>query len=181
MKDSPASSDQRFSCPGCDEDVDVPPEVVGQLVRCPYCNTDFFASEEHLNAAVVDDTPPPPEFDHDSAINKLRIAQYAALRRGAIRSRSWCIITQWACTFVLLDSTGQIFIYLTTWHRWGIAPTLGLLTIPPSIALGIFARRRAKDFQHEIESSALTDPNDPPDFAPLNDGSDLLNRFDQIQ
>jgi hypothetical protein len=170
----------RFDCPGCAEEVDVPAGSVGQLVRCPYCNTDFFASPEHVNAAVVDDTPA-ESFDREFEISKLRIEQFAALRRGAIRSRSWWVITQIACLFIVLDALGQIYVYVATWRRWGIGPTVGLLVIIGAVALAIHGRRRAREFQKEIETSALSDPTEPPDFSTLGDGSDLLKNFEDIR
>jgi hypothetical protein len=170
----------RFNCPGCQEEVDVPADAVGQLVRCPYCNTDFFSAEQHLHAAVVDDTPE-ETVDRDSSINRLRIEHYAALRRGAIRSRSWWLVTQIACLFMILDAGGQIFVYVTTWHRWGIGPSLGAVSIVVAAALGVHARRRARDFQREIDTSSLSDPVEPPDFSTLGDGSDFLQQFDKIQ
>jgi hypothetical protein len=175
-----APEHHRFTCPGCSEEVDVPAETAGQLVRCPYCNTDFFASVEHVNAAVVDDTTE-TFFDPDLEFNKLRIQQYTALRRGAIRARSWWLVTQIACMFIVLDTAGQIFVYLASWHRWGIRPTIGLLVLLAAVRLGVHARRRARDFLREIDTSALTDPTEPPDFSTLGDGSEMLRNFEKIR
>ncbi len=179
--DPESDGTSRFRCPGCEEDLDIPNGALGNLVRCPYCNTDFFAADEHIHSAVVDDTPQPADVDREFEINRVRIRQYAALRRGAIRARSWWVVTQWTCLFTVVDILGQIFIYLTTWHRWGWAPTIGAAVLPAAGVLGFHARRHAKTLELEIKTSALADPQQPPDFSTLSDGSDFLTRFDRIR
>jgi hypothetical protein len=172
---------ERFTCPGCDEDVDVPSESSGKLVRCPYCNTDFFASVEQSQQVVVDDTnPQAAELDREAAFDKLRILKHTRLRMAAIRARSWWLI---ACILaLLLEIDMGIFAVIDGlgFHRWW--SSMVRLTI--CVLAGLFARharRRAAEFKKESEQTALPEPTVPPDFSTLNDGRDRWKELENIR
>ncbi len=185
-KDSidPAIDNQprRFCCPGCEEEVDVSPQALGRLVRCPYCNTDFFASDEQSHQAVVDDTANEhAERDREEAFDKLRIHHYTALRMSAIRARSWWIIGMCLSLLVLLDMLTKVAIYLVLIHRWGWWPTIDLLCGIAAARCAWHARKRAADFKRELSHSAIPEPTTPPDFSTLNDGKDRWKHLENVR
>ncbi len=172
----------RLRCPGCEEEVDISPHSVGRLVRCPYCNTDFFASAEQSHLAVVDDTSPEQtELDRQDAFDKNRIRNYAALRMSAIRSRSWWLIGYWAALLLMLDMLGRIVLHLWYMHRWGWSPTFNLLIGSLEWAFARMAGRRAASFKREIEQSAVPEPTTPPDFSTLSDGTDHWKHLENVR
>ena len=179
--ESPAAAD-RLTCPGCQEQVDIPPESAHQLVRCPYCNTDFFASHEQAHLLVVDDTPPnSAEIDRESAFDKLRIENYTALRMGAIRARSWWTIAQWMSILIVLDMLGKTIIEVSTLRQWGIFPTLRTAVVITGCFFARHAHRRAAEFKREIDRSALAEPTVPPDFSTLSNGSDRWKNLEDVR
>jgi hypothetical protein len=176
------SSPDRFQCPGCDEEVDVAAELAGQLVKCPYCNSEFFASHDQLHAHVVDDTfEEKTELDRESAFDKLRIENYTALRMGAIRSRSWWIIACFLSFMTMLDMLGKSIIFVCLYHTWGIYPSLRILCAIGVFPLAKHAWRRAEDFKREIEKSAIPEPTTPPDFSTLGNGNDQWKNLENVR
>jgi hypothetical protein len=172
----------RFHCPGCNEQVEVSPESAGQLVRCPYCNTDFFASHEQSHLPVVDDTSPETaELDRQSAFDKLRIENYKALRMGAIRARSWWLIGLCMSLLAGLDMIGKALIYISVFRQWGIEPVGRSVVAALMLMFAKHARKRAAEFKKEIERSAIPEPAAPPDFSPLNNGSDNWTNLENVR
>jgi hypothetical protein len=173
---------ERFACPGCTEAIDVPAESAGKLVRCPYCNTHFFASAEQADQPVVDDTTPEStDIDRESAFNKLRIANYTALRMGAIRARSWWLIAMVLAILIVLDMMANAALYVAMFHRWGVWPTLRVVIGVLCTKFAAHAWRRAAALHREISKSAIPEPTTPPDFSTLDDGSDRLKQLENIR
>jgi DNA-directed RNA polymerase subunit RPC12/RpoP len=172
----------RFRCPSCEEEVEVSPESAGQLVRCPYCNAEFFASHEQSHLPVVDDTPlAVTEPDRESAFDKLRIENYTALRMGAIRARSWWLIGLCLSGVVVLDMLGKSVIYVWVFHHWGIDPTLRIIAAAASAVFARHAYHRAAEFKREIDHSAIPEPAAPPDFSTLQNGSEQWKNLENIR
>ena len=171
---------ERLRCPGCDEEVDVPGEAVGQLVRCPYCRTDFFA-DDRATAAVVDDTPPAAEVDRASELNQLRIEQVLALRRGAIKSRSAWIIAAFLGGTTALDFVVKTTRYVRAVGGWGPRPTVFAVVAAGAVAFAAYALRRAAAFRRELDQTTLPEPETPPDFGPLGDGADRWRLLDEVR
>jgi uncharacterized iron-regulated membrane protein len=176
---------QQVACPGCAKSVELTRDSATQLVRCPYCNTDFFASTDHSHLPVVDDTPPPAaDADRDSAFNTLRIQQLTALRMGAIRSRSWWIMGFCMMMLTALNLIAKAAIYLALVHQPGWkpewTPALELLAGLLAILFARFAWRKAAAFKREIDRSALVEPTAPPDFSTLSNGSDRWKNLENV-
>ncbi len=177
-----AAADLRFDCPGCDEAVDVPAEAAGRLVRCPYCNTQFFAAAGRTHDLVVDDLPPPVEFEPDPAdLDAVRVRQLSANRIGLLRTRSWCVIAALLATVAAVDLWAALAVHL--WRD----PAAGLLTgltaasaVATSAVAGV-AARAARRLGREAARSTLADPAEPPDFTGLTAAADPWHRLDQLR
>jgi len=173
---------ERFVCPGCGEKVEVAAESAGKLVRCSYCNTEFFASVEQAHLPVVDDTEPQTtEADRENTIDRLRIDNYTALRMGAIRARSWWIIGFFLAILVVLNMLGNTIIYVWVLHRWDIWPTMQTAGCILAVMFARHAYRRAADYKREIDHSALSEPTTPPDFSTLDNGSERWKHLENIR
>jgi hypothetical protein len=128
---------------------------------------------------IIDDQPekiePPPELDG------LRIRQLTALRRGAIRARSWCLITAVVCivgTVQLLINTVQI---MSRNHSWTWRATAYLLVAIGGCIAAIISLRRAQILKREIDKPLLDDPSTPPDFSTLSDGTQRWKSLENIE
>ena len=181
VDDGPPTDDVRFRCPGCDEEVDVPAGSVGQLVRCPYCNTSFFAADGHTTADVIDDTegPPPDDAPRPDELDANRIRQLSALRRATLRTRSWWVIAAalaGSAAVDLLVKAGRAVA-----HGLGLWATL-LAVVGGTAALAtVVALRQARQLTREADGPPRPDPVDPPDFSTLDDGSNRWRELDQIR
>ena len=172
----------RFRCPGCDEEVDVPAESLGQLVRCPYCNADFFAADGQTHEMVVDDTPP---ADDDAAppdeLDAVRVRQLSTLRLATLRSRSWCLIGLLLSATTAADLFGKAAIWAWDLHRWGWWPTWVSLAGLTAAALAVTAGRAARRLGREAALSTLPEPTTPPDFSTLGNGADRWRRLEEVR
>jgi hypothetical protein len=175
-------ADLCFQCPGCQEEVEVVAELAGQLVRCPYCNTDFFASVEQSHLPVVNDTADATaELDRESAFDKLRIENCTALRMGAIRARSWWLIALCMTLLVALDMLGRTAIFIWVFHRLDAVQCLRIALTIGTLYFARHAWRRARAFKLEIEQSAIPEPTTPPDFSTLGNGSERWKHLENVR
>lgn len=173
---------EHLLCPGCGEEVEVSAEAAGKLVRCPYCNTDFFASQEQSNLPVVDDTKSKTlEIDRQNAFDKLRIDNYAALRLSAIRARSLWLIGLCLAVFTELSMLGGATDYVRMSHRWGWWPSFELLIAVLAGRIAFYAWRRMQHYKREIDHSAIPEPDTPPDFSTLSDGQDRWKDLENVR
>jgi hypothetical protein len=172
----------RLACPGCGEEVDFAVEAIGKLVRCPYCNTDFFASVEQANQAVVDDTTDHlTALDREFALDNFRIRNHTLLRMSAIRARSWWIIGLLSAILFILEMVLTSVEYVIARHRWGIDPSLRVVAMLFAARFAIHCSRRAAEFKREIEKSAIPEPTTPPDFSTLSDGSERWKELENVR
>ncbi len=181
MGDDAEFTDRRFACPGCDEAVDVAAESVGQLVRCPYCNSEFFAADGRTHDEVVDDTaavdddaPAPDE------LNSARVRQLAALRLATLRTRSWWLIGLLMSALTALDLLGKAVVYVWEFHAWGVRPTWLAVGGSAAAAVAVAAYRAARALAREAATSSLTEPAAPPDFSTLDDGSNRWRGLERL-
>ena len=170
-----------FDCPGCGEALRLPIESAGQLTRCPYCSTQFFASPGRADLDIVDDTEDVDHAEPAAELDGNRIRQVAALRRGAIRARSWCQIGAAAGAVVaveLLFKTVQNVAHSRTVNSRAIGFTLFAIVSATSARMMLRSARRLT-----AEINAPRDPGDTvePDFATLSDGSQRWSNLNDIR
>jgi hypothetical protein len=128
---------------------------------------------------IIDDQP--EKSDHPPELDGLRIRQLTALRRGAIRSRSWCLITAAVCivgTVQLLINIVQVIRYE---HSLGLRAMGYLLVAIGGCIAAIFSIWRAQILKREIDKPLLDEPKNPPDFSTLSDGSERWKSLENIE
>jgi hypothetical protein len=122
---------------------------------------------------------------NDSANDQLdasRIRKMAALRRSAYRSRSYCLIALGGCVAGAAE-----FIFKAV-RRWPQPSSLrGFLVVAfylaAAVALLIFCRRLIRltlAFHREARQTTLAEPTTPPDFSPLQDGSQTARNLEEM-
>ena len=115
-------------------------------------------------------------------LNSNRIRQMAALRRGAIRSRSYCVIALSGCV------VGAVEFGFDAWRRWprpvnargALVALVYVLCGAGLLLLGRYFFRLAMRFDREARQSNLPPPQTPPDFSQLSDGSQIVKNLEEI-
>jgi len=118
----------------------------------------------------------------DDHLNSNRIRQMAALRRGAIRSRSYCVIALGGC------AVGAAEFVFDAVRRWPVPANfkgvcvaiIYLVCAVGLLGLGGFFLRLAKGFHREAKQSVMPPPTGTPDFSQLQDGSQIAKNLEDM-
>ncbi len=118
----------------------------------------------------------------DDHLNSTRIRQMAALRRGAIQSRSYCVIALGGCVVAAAEC---VFEAVRRWpkpvsFRGILVCALFLLSAAALLVLGGYFLRLAGRFHREAKRSAILPPEAPPDFSKLQDGSQIVKNLEDM-
>ena len=136
---------------------------------------------EHPQHLTSQDDPMQGSHDADAELSGLRIRQVTSLRRGAFRSRSYCIIGAAACLVCAIQLV-VMMVKLARFHdarHWAMIGGEALLAL--SAVWGCLAlTRRAIAFHRELQKPMLEDPTTPPDFSTLSDGSQQVQALEQM-
>jgi hypothetical protein len=120
-----------------------------------------------------------PTTDTEAELSGLRIRQIAALRRGAYRARSYCIVA-----FVALLVAGIKLIILTARHvhhdGWGWRPIAYSVVAVVALATAVHFAGKIAEITRELSQPIQTDPATPPDFSTLSDGSQHARNLEEI-
>src|SRR4051794_16514536 len=113
VTDPPANEPLGYHCPACGEAVEAAPEEAARLVACPHCG-------EHLLIPAIDGSTEVRDEAQDAAaevalvkeaeLDGLRMRNVVALRRTAIRSRSYAIVGGVSC---LLGAVQIVLLTIT--------------------------------------------------------------------
>jgi len=107
----------------------------------------------------------------------------AALRRSAIRTRSYCVIALGGCV------VGAAEFIFDAYRRWPVPANLrgvflAILYLFCSfalLALGGYFLRLAIRFHGDARKSVLPPPVTPPDFSQLQDGSQIVRNLEEMR
>jgi hypothetical protein len=169
--EAPIESDlPPMQCPRCDGTIDAPfPHT------CPHCGEHF--------TFVVDDTPQeeePAAPQADAELDGLKIRQVIALRRGAIRARSWCLIAAAVCGVAAVQLVIKTIQNVRHTHTWGLRPTGFVLFAVGALIVASMFLRRAAELKREIDKPPPPDPASPPVFDSLSDGSQRWKNLEDV-
>jgi hypothetical protein len=178
--------DPSHPCPNCGNAV-ASSTTDEAILQCAHCGTQFFRPDDTVE-------PQPDDSDRDAAqspapadeeLSGLRIRQIAALRRGAYRSRSYCIIGAATCLAAVINLALLIFHSIVD-SRLALRPigylVLGSYVVLIAVALwGVnYFVRRVIDLTRELGKTLLEEPADPPDFSTLSDGTQHVKHLEEM-
>ena len=159
-----------------------PPAGAAAILTCPRCGTEFFPPvleyQYPIDAADSDQEGDPDDADQEE-LSSLRIRQIAALRRGAYRSRSYCMIGAAA----LLATTIELIIMTVQRVRaagWSWLPTLYAAAAALSFLGAWRLVVKIRSLSQEVRHTLLNEPTEPPDFTPLSDGSQHVKNLEEL-
>jgi len=178
---------ESIRCPHCGVFIDAARGPDPRVLTCPSCSQSFIlpaADGSTLAIAdvsraggprpfVIDDSPSDEaveELKSNDELDGLRIRQISTARRAAYRARSYLLIGCMACA---VGAGECIWKAVEHFRRSGFA-TASQLYVSAAIvlaALGVFMFRRSQRMAREADSTMLQQPDNPPDFSSLHDGS----------
>ena len=163
-------------CPSCGQS-NVTVTAQG-LAQCNACGAQFFSPtdepEAAADAAMLEYRRPPD----DAELSELHIRNISNLRRGAYRERSYWII---AGGFFLVGAIKLIQIAWIAWARGLHLASLGdmLGALAAGLCFVIVAKKIAL-LTRELNASRLSEPQQPPDFSNLGDGSQRVHDLETL-
>jgi hypothetical protein len=199
-----------FECPTCGHVVRAVPGVAARLLACPACR-DFLVIPADDGSTGVPDLG--EEMDRDRSeverskadeLDGLRLRNVIALRRAAMRSRSYAIIGAGACAMggakLVMMTVGEVrAVGWHGWHAWYVA-------VAALAAWGVvhFVRRAAywgresrpprtgicEKCGYDIRASTGNCPEcgtpvppnqPPPDFSSLSDGTQHARNLEDLR
>jgi hypothetical protein len=185
MQDDPPVSDTstKCQCPACGALVErSSPQT--NLLQCPDCGEQFFVADDETAADSISreeaDARAAAELEakREAELSEMRIHQIAQLRRTAMRSRSWFtvgVLTCWIGGLLLIVAA------VTDWHRGlRFGPISDIVLALVAARLLPYFRRRIRALSAEISESRLEEPLAPPDLSTLSDGSQQLQRLEEM-
>ena len=118
----------------------------------------------------------------DDHLDSKRIRQMAALRRAAIRTRSYCVIALSGC---IVGAAELIFDAIRDWPSpfrlraiW--LPLIYLVCTILLLMAAIYFLRLALRYHREAKQSSIPPPTMPPDFSQLQDGSQIARNLEEM-
>jgi hypothetical protein len=135
---------------------------------------------------VHDDTDQIASFEESSAaqpglrpLDAARVRQLSAVRRGAYRVRSYCLVAVVACGV----AGGQLALMAVRHVRalgWSLRPAGYVCGILAAMMAAAFFLRRAAELTRELRTRA-PGPQATPDFSTLSNGSHAWKNLEQMR
>jgi hypothetical protein len=117
---------------------------------------------------------PMDEASSQNHLDTRRIGRLAAARRSAYRSRSYCLIGAGGC---FVGAGELVYLALDAGILRRIGYIAGAIVL---VWLGWRLVRMSMAFFHEAKKSEPAEPDGPPDFSKLSDGSQLAQNLENL-
>jgi hypothetical protein len=185
-----------------------PREEAAAMVQCPFCSTRFTPTtiqiapeaipspvtpHDHLESSgdalfaveddLTDEGSPDSRDSHyrssrrSNDLSTARIRDLSAARRALIRIRSWCVVGA-LVSGVAVAELGWLLALHVRQQGWFWKPVLYAALIPLAGFWAVYFARRALVATEELRKPVLQDPETPPDFSTLSDGSQQWKNLD---
>jgi predicted RNA-binding Zn-ribbon protein involved in translation (DUF1610 family) len=183
VTDAAATDPAAFQCPSCGQTVEAAPEETARLLACPNCGEHLLIPAIDGSTELRDEAEAAREevaLGKEAELDGLRMRNVVALRRTAMRSRSYAIVGGCACV------VGAVKLGLMTYDEvkvagWGVWPTAFVGLIALAVWAARYCFRRAAHWAREGAATVLPEPETPPDFSTLSDGSQHAKNLEQIR
>jgi hypothetical protein len=173
---------ESFECPACGQAVEAIRGPVAQLLHCPACG-------EHFVIAAIDGSTDVPEEGaigeqekearELAELDSLRMRHLVVTRRTAMRSRTYNILGAATCLMAAAKLVVMTVkeVRIEGWHLRAVSFVLfaivALWPIP-------YLLRRAAHWARESRGVKIPDPETPPDFSGLSDGSQHAKNLEDL-
>jgi hypothetical protein len=129
---------------------------------------------------VLEGDDEPSGEDAADELSSLHIRQVSALRRGAYRARAYCVVTVSALLFAAVE----LAMMTLRNARTGGPKFLSAMYVATGALALIFSWKlggRIMELTRELKEPLLSDPDEPPDFSTLSDGSQHARYLAEMQ
>jgi hypothetical protein len=113
-------------------------------------------------------------------LNAMRIRHVAAMRRGAYRGRSYCIVAAVFCAAISMHLVWLAY-HQVRHFGWQLRPITYVFASAAAAVACRFFFRRAVELSRELRKPATTEPSALPDFSTLSDGSQQWKNLEAMQ
>jgi len=185
-----------LQCPHCNNDVGVTLDLAACQMPCPHCGqamvipavdgsielpeSDPFALEYEA-AGDAQDEEERFRREAEGRLNSLRIQAITAEHRALNRSRSFATAGGVAMLIVIAHCLIEIGSNVAA-GGWGLSSTaLAGVTLAAAIVAVWLFRRARRLAALARRRRLLDDPDTPPDFTPLQDGSQRWRNLEQVE
>jgi uncharacterized membrane protein YqaE (UPF0057 family) len=168
-----------LTCPSCQQDFEAD-VAAGSFPSCPHCHQAVTVDEP-----LTDDEATRPQDDELSA---LRIRATAAERRALVRQRSHLLIGAVLCLAAAVQLCVRFAELLLLAGAWQSPLLMDTLLFALLYALGVILAvhlgkrwlTRSRELKEQYSHSSLSEPQTPPDYESLSDGSQHLRALDEM-
>jgi hypothetical protein len=158
-------------CPHCRQPLALPDPLPAGFLTCPSCGGSIVLDQA---PSPADAAPPDPAADE---LDANRIQQLSRARRATIRSRSYLIIGAVLCGIATLQ-----LCYLARRDGWATPRAAAYVVLAIGAGFGcIDLLRKARRLGKELKRPILPETQSPPDFSTLQDGSQRVDRLNQMR
>lgn len=167
-----------YECPCCGEIVQAVRGPVPRLLQCPACEEQFVIPSQDGSTEFCE--APQPVRQETDELDSLRIRHLIVSRRTAIRSRSYNILAAAACLIAAgkMIQMAWVEVRFLGWHfrqaSFVLFAIAGLIGVP-------FFLGRAAHWSRQSKGATIPDPETPPDFSALSDGSQYSRNLEELK
>jgi hypothetical protein len=113
-------------------------------------------------------------------LDALRVRQLSAVRRGAYRTRSYCVIGLGVCAVAAVQLVVMAVRHVRA-AGWEWRPVGYLCGVAAAMMAAAFLSRQVAELTRELRRPALAEPEAPPDLSTLSDGSQHWKNLENMQ
>jgi len=176
------SSPPRYECPHCGQEVEEAPPPLAPFLICRRCGMQFAVANE---PAATDDPAEQDARDRKQAcadeLSELRIKQLSRQRRAIIRGRTHVLVGFLVCAGGCAELIQMGVEQIRRAHHLDLRAVGLLLFAAAAVIPAIYFLRRTRQITRELKKPLLEDPTTPPDFTPLQDGSQHAKNLENMQ
>jgi hypothetical protein len=169
-----------FECPGCGERVEANVEEVARMVECPACGEGLIIPGADGSTNLPEPAGEEEEHGEEAEeLNSLRIRHMVVTRRTAIRTRTYFVTGAVACV------TGAIELVVMTVTEvrrvgWHLRQAGFVLAAVVGGWAAVYFMRRAAYWGEQGRAAKIPEPETPPDFSTLSDGSQHAKNLENL-
>ena len=173
---------QGFECPACGTVIDVTPGETAAVVSCPACGEHVLipAVDGSTELAQEEEAAARRAEERQSELDGLRMRHVIVTRRAAIRSRTYNVLGAAGCVMAAVK-LGIIAVQQGRRAGWHAAQGALVVMAVAAVYFGWHFLQRARAWGRESRGSAMPEPETPPDFSTLSDGSQHARSLEELK
>ncbi len=177
----PEPSVEVFTCPHCQQEVAVDAVEPHPFITCPYCGGEFAVPRAEPEEQDEAEARRRDEEAREAELDGMKIKQISAGRRAAIRARTYLWVGIGGCIAIIGELIHKTYQRITYEHRWDLKAFAFVVgAIAALYGTGYFYRHAAA-IGEELKQPLLKDPETPPDFSTLSDGTQRWKDLEDLK